>query len=40
VPYVKLAKAFEAKDWDEVEKIAEDEKKGFEKVAKKLLASS
>jgi len=31
--YFKLAKAFEGKDWDAVEKIAEDERKEFEKVS-------
>jgi hypothetical protein len=32
-PYLKLAEAFEAKDWDHVEKIANDERKEFEKVS-------
>jgi hypothetical protein len=31
--YLKLAEAFEAKDWDHVEKIANDERKEFEKVS-------
>lgn len=31
--YFKLAKAFEGRDWDAVEKIAEDESKEYEKVS-------
>ena len=31
--YFKIAKAFEEKDWDFVEKLAEDEKSEFEKVS-------
>lgn len=31
--YFKLAKAFEEKDWDVVEQIAENDKKEFEKVS-------
>ena len=30
--YFKIAKAFEEKDWDIVEKVAEDDKNEFEKV--------
>jgi hypothetical protein len=30
--YFKIAKAFEEKDWDIVEKVAEDDKTEFEKV--------
>jgi len=30
--YFKIAKAFEEKDWDFVEKVAEDDKNEFEKV--------
>jgi len=32
--YFKIAKAFEEKDWDFVEKSAEDEKTEFEKVSR------
>lgn len=31
-PYYKLAKAFEERDWDAVEQIAETDEKEFEKV--------
>jgi hypothetical protein len=34
--YFKIAKAFEEKDWDVVERVAEDDKKEFEKVRTRL----
>ena len=35
--YFKIAKAFEEKDWDFVEKLAVDEKTEFEKVSRRPL---
>ena len=35
--YSKIAKAFEEKDWDFVEKLAVDEKTEFEKVSRRPL---